>query len=80
MKTWYDRYKFGNIYVYCPWDVINYVDVLRANPNMRPENYWSNTSSNSIIRRFWDKADDKTRWELEQLIEGKAIEKKFTKN
>lgn len=76
-KTWYDGYKFGSIYVYCPWDVINYVDDLRINPNMRPENYWSNTSSNNIIRRFLDKADDTTRWEIEQLIEGKTIEKEI---
>lgn len=76
-KTWYDGYKFGNIHVYCPWDVINYVDDLRANPHMRPENYWSNTSSNNIIRRFLDKADDTTRWEIEQLIEGKTIEKEI---
>lgn len=76
-KTWYDGYKFGDIHVYCPWDVINYVDDLRANPNMRPENYWSNTSSNNIIRRFLNKADDTTRWEIEQLIEGKSIEKEI---
>ena len=74
-KTWYDGYKFGDINVYCPWDVINYVDDLRANPNMHPENYWSNTSSNDIIRRFLNKATATTRMELEQLIEGKAIEK-----
>lgn len=76
-KTWYDGYKFGNIHAYCPWDVINYVDDLRANPHMHPENYWSNTSSNNIIRRFLDKADDTTRWELEQLIEGKTIDKEI---
>ena len=76
-KTWYDGYKFGDIHVYCPWDVINYVDDLRANPNMRPENYWSNTSSNNIIRRFLNKATATTRAEIEQLIEGKTIEKEI---
>ncbi len=76
-KTWYDGYKFGSIYVYCPWDMINYIYDLRANPNMRPENYWSNTSSNNIIRRFLNKATATTRAELEQLIEGKSIEKEI---
>lgn len=76
-KTWYDGYKFGDNLVYCPWDVINYLYDLRVNPNMRPANYWSNTSSNNIIRRFLDKADDTTRWEIEQLIEGKTIEKEI---
>ena len=75
VKTWYDGYQFGGMSVYCPWDVINYIADLRYDPLMPPKNYWSNTSSNDIIRRFLDKADDTTRWELEQLIEGKSIEK-----
>ena len=75
VKAWYDGYQFGGVSVYCPWDVINYVADLRHDPLMTPQNYWSNTSGNDIIRRFLDKADDTTRWELEQLIEGKSIEK-----
>lgn len=76
-KTWYDGYKFGDIYVYCPWDMINYLYDLRSDPNMRPANYWSNTSSNNIIRRFLNKATATTRAELEQLIEGKTVEKEI---
>jgi len=75
VKQWYNGYRFGDNYIYCPWDVINYVADLRTVPNLQPQNYWSNTSSNDIIRRFLDKADDTTRWELEQLIEGKTVEK-----
>ena len=77
VKKWYDGYKFGDVHVYCPWDVINYVDDLRENPKMRPQNYWTNTSSNDIIRKFLDKADDTTKWEIEQLIAGEAIEKEI---
>ncbi len=76
-KKWYDGYKFGDVHVYCPWDVINYVDDLRDNPKIRPQNYWTNTSSNDIIRKFLDKADDTTKWEIEQLIAGEAIEKEI---
>lgn len=76
-KTWYDGYKFGDVFVYCPWDVINYVYDLRANPNIHPANYWSNTSSNNIIRKFLNKATATTRAEIEQLIEGKSIEKEI---
>ena len=75
VKAWYDGYKFGNVYVYCPWDVINYLYDLRTNPNMFPQNYWINTSGNDIIRRFLDKATATTRKEIEQLIEGQVIEK-----
>ncbi len=77
VKRWYDGYKFGNVNVYCPWDVINYVDDLLDNPRMRPQNYWSNTSSNNIIRKFLDKADATTKWEIEQLIAGETIQKEI---
>ena len=76
-KAWYDGYRFGNVLVYCPWDIINYVDDLRSEPNLRPQNYWTNTSGNDIIRRFLNMADDTTRWNIEQLIEGKAIKKEI---
>ena len=76
-KAWYDGYRFGNVLVYCPWDIINYVDDLRSEPNLRPQNYWANTSGNDIIRRFLNMADDTTRWDIEQLIEGKAIKKEI---
>lgn len=76
-KQWHDGYRFGNSFIYCPWDVINYVADLRADPNLLAQNYWIISSGNDIIRRFLDKADDTTRWELEQLIEGKTIEKEI---
>ena len=77
MKSWYDGYRFGNEDIYCPWDVISYCDNLRADPNVRPEDYWSNTSSNSIVRRFIDKANGKTKDEIERLIAGKTIVKEI---
>ena len=52
IKEWYDGYHFGKADVYCPWDVINYVDTLRADPLAEPKNYWSNTSSNEAVKRF----------------------------
>ena len=75
VKEWYDGYRFGNADVYCPWDVINYVDVLVSNPNAIPEAYWINTSGNGLVKRFVDKADKSTRDEIEQLIAGKTISK-----
>mgnify|MGYP003303493386 CR=1 FL=1 len=75
IKQWYNGYKFGNVDIYCPWDVINYVDDIRDNPKMKPQNYWCNTSSNDIIRKFIEKADNTTKYEMEQLIAGELIEK-----
>ena len=74
-KAWYDGYRFGAADVYCPWDVINHVDMLRSNPLARPQAYWINTSGNALVKRFIDMADKSTRNELERLVAGKAIEK-----
>ena len=77
VKSWYDGYRFGNEDIYCPWDVISHCDNLRADSNARPEDYWSNTSSNNIVRRFIDKANGKTKDEIERLIAGETIIKEI---
>ena len=74
-KEWYDGYRFGNVDVYYPWDVINHIDRIKDDPNARPEAYWINTSGNDLVKRFVDKANRTTRNEIEQLIAGNAIEK-----
>ena len=75
MKEWYDGYRFGDADVYCPWDVINHVDRLRADPEAEPESYWINTSGNDLVKRFINKADTTTREEIEQLVAGGTIAK-----
>ena len=72
---WYDGYRFGDADVYCPWDVINYCDELLADPCAEPENYWANTSGNDLIRRLLKKANQSTKNEVEQLINGGTITK-----
>ena len=75
MRDWYDGYRFGNVSIYCPWDVIKYTQILLRDPEAEPENYWANTSGNGIIRRLLKKADQTTRDEVEQLINGETIVK-----
>lgn len=75
-KEWYDGYRFGDANIYCPWDVISYVDHLSADPYAEPEAFWINTSGNDLVKRFIDKADKTTQNEIERLIAGEAIEKK----
>ena len=77
VRAWYDGYQFGKVDIYCPWDVISYCDKLCSDPNAQPEDYWSNTSGNAIVRRFIDKANLQTRSEIEQLIEGREIIKEI---
>lgn len=74
-KEWYDGYHFGDTDIYCPWDVINYVDLLRYDSTAVPQNYWANSSGNDLVRRFIDKADVQTKNEIERLIAGECIEK-----
>ena len=77
IREWYDGYQFGKKAVYCPWDVISYCKNLCADPEALPEDYWSNTSSNSIVRRFIDKSNKQTKDEIEQLIAGESIVKEI---
>ena len=75
IKDWYNGYLFGNANVYNPWSVMQFMDDLQDNPNRYPKAYWANTSSNSIVRKLIEMADEDTKMEIEELIEGKTIEK-----
>lgn len=75
IQEWYDGYRFGTEEVYNPWSVLNYVDALAVNPEALPSPYWSNTSSNNIIRSLIERADLSVRTEIEELIGGGTIEK-----
>lgn len=77
-KEWYDGYRFGKADIYCPWDVINYVEQLRYDPAAVPQDFWSNSSGNAMVRRFIDMADVSTKNEIERLIAGESIEKDVT--
>ncbi len=78
IKEWYDGYRFGNTEVYCPWDVLNHLESLRNGQVSIPQNYWMNTSSNEIVRRFVEKAENGTiRREIERLVAGEEIEKEL---
>ncbi len=77
IKEWYNGYRFGDLDIYCPWDVVSYCHALKMNPLTEPQNYWVNTSSNSIIRKFIERADGTAKEEIEQLIHGKSIKKKI---
>ena len=73
VKTWYDGYHFGDLDVYCPWDVMNYLRDLQRNPKAKPASYWKNTSDNSIIRSFIDYRGTKISQKLETLLSGGYI-------
>ena len=76
IREWYDGYRFGNINVYCPWDVINYCDLLLSDPDADPENFWINSSGNDVVRRFVQCGEDAAvADDIEKLVNGEAVEK-----
>ncbi len=75
MKEWYDGYHFGDVNIYCPWDVINHVDLLCEKSKAMPQCYWLNTSGNTLVKSLIMKANKTTRDEIERLIAGESIEK-----
>ena len=77
-REWYDGYRFGGQDVYCPWDVINFCDDLRSDPQAEPKSYWLNTSGNDMVRSLIDKTKSgTTRMEVEELIAGNTITKQL---
>lgn len=78
IKEWYDGYRFGNVDVYCPWDVINYCDELLDDPEAQPRDYWSNTSGNEVVRHFLENVGNGlTKSEIEALTAGETVTKEI---
>ena len=80
VKAWYDGYHFGELDVYCPWDVMNYLRDLQKNPKTKPASYWKNTSDNAIIRSFIDCTNAKISQQLETLLDGGYIVQQIEEN
>ncbi|MBQ7568766.1 AAA family ATPase [bacterium] len=81
IKEWYDGYRFGKgTEIYCPWDILQYVYDLQIDPDMKPQAYWKNTSSNAIVRTLINKSGPQTRSRVEKLIEGSSIEEYLTED
>ena len=73
VKAWYDGYHFGEFDIYCPWDVMNYLQDLQFDPLKKPVSYWKNTSDNAIIRSFIDYSGPSISKKLELLLSGGYI-------
>ena len=78
IKEWYDGYRFGNMEVYCPWDVLCYCRKLLSDPDLKPQNFWINTSSNDVVKKFIQRAGNQTtKREIERLVAGEEIVKEL---
>ena len=73
IKEWYDGYVFGNTEVFCPWDVANYLSMLTYDEDEAPQNFWANTSSNSILDEFVNHSNIDASEKFEILLNGGTI-------
>ena len=80
IKKWYDGYCFGKTEIYCPWDVLCYLNKLAFESESEPENFWENTSHNDIIRTFLSCEGMDVTDSFERLLAGETIEVEITDN
>lgn len=80
IREWYDGYRFGNLEIYCPWDVLNYIRKNLTEGTDRPENFWEHTSDNAAVRMFLERTDFDVTEKFERLLAGKSIRETITEN
>ena len=73
IAKWYDGYRFGLTEIYNPWSVLNCIDSYLQNDMVACEPYWSNTSSNRIVKRLIEESNERTKSVVEELINGTPI-------
>lgn len=78
MRLWYDGYRFGGVDVYCPWDVLNYIQKVRYSESTEPENFWENTSDNAVLKAFLDRKEFAVSEKFEILLNGGYIKETIT--
>lgn len=80
VQQWYDGYHFGDMDIYCPWDVLNYVKKVLEQGLEKPENFWEHTSDNAVIEQFLEKTDFDVTEKFETLLSGNYIKETISEN
>lgn len=80
IQKWYDGYRFGNMDIYCPWDVLNYIQKVKATGIAEPENFWEHTSDNAVVRTFLERTDFDVTEKFETLLNGGTISEVIEEN
>ena len=73
IQEWYDGYRFGQVDVYCPWDVLNHVFALMKNPEIEPKSYWVGTSHNQVIYNLFSYKKFGMKDLFEALMRGESV-------
>ena len=80
VQQWYDGYHFGDLDIYCPWDVLNYVKKVLEQGVEKPENFWEHTSDNAVVEQFLEKTDFDVTEKFETLLSGNYIKETISEN
>ena len=79
VKNHYDGYKFYDKEMFCPWDVLNFIDDnfnLKQTGNtddIKPGNYWDKSSSDSALGEYLGYLTDNDNQKMQNLVNGKSI-------
>lgn len=73
ITDWYDGYIFGNSEVFCPWDVVSYLSAVMDDEEEEPQNFWANTSGNTILDDFINHPKIDVSDKFETLLNGGTI-------
>ena len=79
VKNSYDGYRFCDKEMFCPWDVINFIDENYINnlnghkELVKANNYWAATTSGHAVYEYLGYLTDTDTQKMQDLIDGKTI-------
>ena len=86
VKEHYDGYKFCDKEMFCPWDVVNFIDEnYKYNLNgetdsIRTNNYWLGTTSDKSLYDYLGYLTDSDNKKMQDLVDGKSISFKLNES
>lgn len=75
LKEWYDGYCFGNVEIYNPWSVVNYIS-----RGCIPQAYWANTGKNEVLEDILKIATEDITERLYALLQGESVIARIDQN
>ena len=74
VQKWYNGYLFGDIKVYNPWSIINFLN------DEKLKSYWVNTSGNELIKLYLKKLKNEIFDDFSKLLNKKSILRRIDEN
>ena len=86
VKEHYDGYKFCDKEMFCPWDVVNFIDenykynLKGETDSIRTNNYWLGTTSDKSLYDYLGYLTDSDNKKMQDLVDGKSISFKLNES